>query len=261
MIVDALKEACRQVHVKTRHLAGTAQGSRQMGKGAGGDTSRRIDLVAEKTVIDIIRKRGISATIIGEECGRIEGEKKGFVVMDAIDGTTNAIRGVPFYCCSIAYATDFRLSAVTDAAVIDLATGDLYYASRDKGAFLSGKRISTKKENSDPIIGVNMSGLQPSVVERLKPVLAEADHVRQFGANALEMCYLARGFLDAYVDLRGKVRPTDVASACLIAKEAGCNLHSDNGSELDSDLDVKTRLSYVAAANSRMLNQLARHLF
>jgi myo-inositol-1(or 4)-monophosphatase len=106
-----------------------------------------------------------------------------------------------------------------------------------------------------------MSGLQPSVVERLKPVLAEADHVRQFGANALEMCYLARGFLDAYVDLRGKVRPTDVASACLIAKEAGCNLRSDNGSELDSDLDVKTRLSYVAAANSRVLNQLARHLF
>src|SRR5919201_1474796 len=129
MIVNILKQACQQVHAKTKGLAGTTFANRQMGRGAGGDMSRRIDLIAEKTVIDIVRKRGIEATIIGEECGRIEG-KRGYLVMDAIDGTTNAVRGIPFYCCSLAYATDFRLSAVTDAAIIDLARGDLYHASR-----------------------------------------------------------------------------------------------------------------------------------
>jgi myo-inositol-1(or 4)-monophosphatase len=259
MIIDALKEACQQVHARTRRLAGTAQASRQMGRGAGGDMSRKIDLVAEKTVIDVVRKRGIDATIIGEECGRIEGGK-GFLVMDAIDGTTNAIRRVPFYCCSVAYATEFKLSSVTDAAVIDLTKGDLYYASMGRGAFLNRKRISARKESGDPIVGINMSSLQPEIVERLKPVIAEAAHVRQFGANALETCYVARGLLDAYVDLRGKIRPTDIAGAYLIAKEAGCKICSVDGSELDSDLDVKTRLSYVAAANDGMLLQIIRLL-
>ena len=254
MIIDVLKQACRQVHVRTRNLAGA---SRQMGRGAGGDLSRRIDLVAEKTVIDLVRKRGIDSTIIGEECGRIEG-KKGYIVMDAIDGTTNAVRGIPFYCCSLAYATDFRLSAITDAAIIDLARGDLYYASRGKGAFLNGKRMAVKKESPpDPTIGLNVSGVKSAVVERLAPIIAEADHTRQFGANALEMCFLARGLLDAYIDLRGKIRPTDIAAGYLIAKEAGARVYSAAGSVLESDLDVKTRLSYIVVANDRIRQQLA----
>ncbi len=257
MIVDVLKQACRRVHAKTRGLAGTAHASRQMGRGAGGDMSRRIDQIAEKTVIDIIRKRGIDATIIGEECGRIEG-RQGYIIMDAIDGTTNAVRGIPFYCCSIAYATHFRLSTVTDAAIIDLAMGDLYYASKGKGAFLNGRRTSAKKESPpDPTIGINVSGVKPAVVERLAPIIAKADHTRQFGANALEMCFLARGLLDAYIDLRGKIRPTDIAAGYLIAREAGASVYSADGSDLESDLDVKTRLSYVAVANDRMREQLA----
>jgi myo-inositol-1(or 4)-monophosphatase len=256
MIVDILKQACQQVHAKTKGLAGTALASRQMGRGAGGDISRRIDLIAEKTVIDIIRKQGIESTIIGEECGRIEG-KQGYIVMDAIDGTTNAISGIPYFCCSIAYATDFCLSAVADAAIIDLARGDLYYASKNKGAFLNDKRISVKRESSpDSIIGINMSGLKPAIVERLAPIIAQAYHIRQFGANALEMCFLARGFLHAYIDLRGKIRPTDIAAGYLIGKEAGAKIYSGDGSILKSDLDVKTTLTYAAIANDKIYEQL-----
>lgn len=256
MIVDILKEACHQVHEKTKGLAGTTGGSKQMGKGAGGDISRRIDLIAEETAIDVIRKGGIEATIIGEECGRIEG-KEGYVIIDAIDGTTNAISGIPFYCCSVAYATDFYLSTVVDAAIIDLARGDLYYASKNKGAFLNGERIFVKQEStSDSTIGINVSGVKSELVERLAPIIAEATHIRQFGANALEMCFVARGFLDAYIDLRGKIRPTDVAAGFLIAKEAGAQIYSDNGSTLESNLDVKTRFSYAAMANEKIHEQL-----
>ncbi|HYY40457.1 MAG TPA: inositol monophosphatase family protein [Nitrososphaera sp.] len=256
MIVNILKQACQQVHAKTKGLAGTTFANRQMGRGAGGDISRRIDLIAEKTVIDLIRKRGIEATIIGEECGRIEG-KQGYIVVDAIDGTTNAVRSIPFFCCSIAYATEFCLSAVADAAIIDLARGDLYYASKNRGAFLNGRRISVKRESpSNSIIGINMSGVRPTIVERLAPIIVQAYHIRQFGANALEMCFLARGFLDAYIDLRGKIRPTDIAAGYLIAKEAGAKIYSDDGSGLESDLDVNTRLSYAAVANDKIREQL-----
>jgi myo-inositol-1(or 4)-monophosphatase len=257
MIIDILKEACLQVHETIKGLAGTPVGSRQMGRGAGGDISRRIDLIAEKTVIDVIRKRSIDASIIGEECGRIEG-KQGYIIIDAIDGTTNAICGIPFFCCSVAYATDFYLSTVADAAIIDLARGDLYYASKNRGAFLNGKRIFVKREpTSDSTIGINVSGVKPAIVERLAPIIAEATHIRQFGANALEMCFIARGFLDAYIDLRGKIRPTDVAAGYLIAKEAGAKIYSDDGSSLESNLDVKTRFSYVAVANDKIREQLA----
>jgi myo-inositol-1(or 4)-monophosphatase len=71
------------------------------------------------------------------------------------------------------------------------------------------------------------------------------------------MCFLARGLLDAYVDLRGKIRPTDIAAGYLIAKEAGAKVYSDTGSDLESDLDVKTRLSYIAVANDGMRERLS----
>ncbi len=243
-VIDALKEACLQVRARTKKMAGTARGNRQLGRGAGGDVSRRIDLVAEKTVMDVIRKRGVDATVIGEECGRIEG-KSGYVIMDAIDGTTNASRRIPFYCCSLAYATDFRLSAVTDAAVIDLANGDLYHASKSRGAFCNGRRIRARGAGDDWMVGMNVSGVGPDVIKQLAPLMIDARHVRLFGAVALELCYLARGWIDASVDLRGRIRPTDIAAAYLIVKEASGRMYS-GGKELDADLGIKTRLSFAA---------------
>jgi myo-inositol-1(or 4)-monophosphatase len=253
-VIEALKYACRQVHAATKGMAGTARGNRQMGRGAGGDISRRIDLVAEKTVIEALKKRGVDATIIGEECGRIEG-KKGYVIMDAIDGTTNSSRGIPFYCCSLAYATDFRLSAVTHAAVIDLSNGDLYYASKGKGAFCNGKRIRVKKPSNDVVVGMNVSGIDDDVVRRLAPVMKRANHVRLFGAVALELCYLARGMLDASIDLRGKIRPTDIAAAYLIVKEANGKIDSGNKT-FDYDLGMDTRISFVASAHQNVYKVL-----
>lgn len=246
-MLDVLKEACLKVHARTKGIAGTARGNRQLSRGAGGDISRRIDLVAEKTVMEILKKRKVDATIIGEECGRIEG-KNGYVIMDAIDGTTNASRRIPFYCCSLAYATDFKLSVVTHAAIIDLSTGDLYYASKGKGAFCNGKRIRVKEPSDDVVIGMNVSAIGDDVIKRLAPVMRKANHVRLFGAVALELCYLARGWLDASIDLRGKIRPTDIAAAYLIVKEAGGKIYSD-GKELDADLGIKTRIPFVAAAH------------
>jgi myo-inositol-1(or 4)-monophosphatase len=91
----------------------------------------------------------------------------------------------------------------------------------------------------------------------LANVISEVNHIRQFGANALELCYLARGFLDAYIDIRGKIRATDVAAAYLILREAGGKLYDNDGYELDCELDNNTRLSFVAAANEDIYNRIA----
>jgi myo-inositol-1(or 4)-monophosphatase len=148
IIIDVLKDACMHVREQTKNIIGMEEGNKKLGKGAGGDISRKVDLVAESAVIDTIKSHNFNPTIIGEECGRIDGEN-GFIIMDAIDGTTNAIRNIPFYCCSIAYAIDFRLSSVVDAAIVDLVSGDLYYASKNKGAYLNGNKIEVRKHSSD----------------------------------------------------------------------------------------------------------------
>jgi myo-inositol-1(or 4)-monophosphatase len=268
IIIDVLKDACMQVRKQTKNIIGTQEGNKKLGKGAGGDISRKIDLVAESTVIETIKRHNFNPTIIGEECGRLDGEG-GFLIMDAIDGTTNAIRNIPFYCCSIAYAIDFRLSSVVDAAIIDLVSGDLYYASKNKGAYLNGNKIEVRKygndseqgeQNTDVMIGMNISGVSEDIITRLSKVICKANHARHFGANALELCYFARGFMDAYIDIRGKIRSTDLAAAYLIVKESGGKLYSIEGSELDSQLGVKTTMSFLAVVDENMFNRFANDL-
>jgi myo-inositol-1(or 4)-monophosphatase len=271
IIIDILKEACDEVYQNTRNLIGTAEGNKKFGRGAGGDISRRIDLDAEKAVINTLQRHNFNPTIIGEECGMIQG-KDGFLIMDAIDGTMNASRGIPFYCCSLAYSIDFRLSSVIDAAVIDLSIGDIYYASKEKGAFLNGDRIcagrskignnsiSEQDFQQDIVIGMNISGVSEDTFNRLSKLISRSIHTRHFGANALELCYFARGLMDAYIDFRGKIRATDMAAAYLIVKEAGAKIYSDNGSELESELGVDRTMSFMAVIDDQMYKMLADDL-
>ncbi|MDW0227366.1 MAG: inositol monophosphatase family protein, partial [Nitrososphaeraceae archaeon] len=124
-MIETLKTACLEVRKTVKGLVGTPEGNTKMGQGAGGDISRKIDIVAEQKVIETIRKSGTNPTIIGEECGTILGNDHGYIIMDAIDGTTNVTRSIAFNCCSLAYATDSKLSSAVDAAIIDITTGDL----------------------------------------------------------------------------------------------------------------------------------------
>ena len=97
------------------------------------------------------------------------------------------------------------------------------------------------------LVGLNISLLDSTMIMRLAPVISKAKHIRQLGAVALELCYLSCGILDAYIDFRSKVRPTDLAAGYLIAKEAGAKIFSADGTELDSELGLQKRLSLFAA--------------
>ena len=70
---------------------------------------------------------------------------KGFVIMDAIDGSANAVRGVPFFCSSLAFATEDKLSSITDGVITNLSNGDMYWASKGKGAYLNKSKIKVQK--------------------------------------------------------------------------------------------------------------------
>src|SRR5918993_365241 len=284
MILDILIESSKNVYSEIKDLLGTSEGASKISLGAGGDISRKIDIVAEKAVLNTIKSSNISPVIIGEECGIVNLNKSysssssssnnndnGFVIMDAVDGTTNAIRGIPFSCCSLAFANEFKLSSVTDAVVLDLFTGDIYSASKQKGSFFNNKKISVRNEKDfssltsledlksiDVLIGTNVSGVPPNILDEISKVISFSSHIRHFGANALELCYFARGFMDAYIDIGGKIRSTDIAAAYLIAKEAGGKLYSSNGQELDSELGLKNKLSFYAVSNKRLFDLIKK---
>ena len=261
-MLRVLIEACTRVRSEISTLPGTEDAYESYGVGAGGDISRRIDIVAERAVMDTLKEHGVNCTVIAEEAGNVDltdGKSSGYVIVDAVDGTTNALRGIPFYCCSIAFADRNRLSAVKHGVVMDLFTGDVYSASSGKGAFLNGARMHVKvhgSESSYYIVGMNISGVKPEKIERLKPIMAKSNHLRHMGANALELCLFSRGLMDAFIDIRGKIRLTDMAAAYLIVKESGGILISEEGKELDSDLDTNDRLSFIAAANRNVLNDI-----
>jgi len=258
--IEILRTVSKLVYENVKDLAGTKEAvSGDFGRGAGGDISRNIDIVAEKTVIDYLKEINFDCVVLGEECGRVElsPNPKGFVIMDAIDGTTNAVRGIQFFCCSLAFAAEEKLSSVTDAVVTNLSTGDLYSASKGKGAFKNNKKISVHKEKPlYKIVGINSSGSSPELMSRLAPIFEKHHHIRHLGANALEMAMFAEGLIDIFIDLRKKIRIQDLAGGYLLVKEADGLILDENLQPLDSDLNYDTRLSFIAAANKEILEEV-----
>jgi len=261
--IEVLEEAARRVYNSVKHLPGTKESAGDFGRGAGGDISRRIDILAEKAVLDYLREIKFSCIVLGEECGRIEisDNPDGIVIMDAVDGSTNAVRGIPFSCCSLAFASGDRLSSVTDAVIIDLYNGDLYSASKGSGAFLNGNRITVHKETPLYfVVGLDLSGISPDSLQKLSPIISASNHIRHFGAVALELAIFSRGLVDLFVDLREKLRITDVAAGYLMVLEAGGLIVDRNSRPLDSDIGYEKKISFIAAANKKILDETIEKL-
>lgn len=262
-IIEILREVSNKIYENVKDIAGTEHAAGDFGRGAGGDISRNIDIIAEKTVIDFLKEINFPCVVLGEECGRVElsKEPKGFVIMDAIDGSANAVRGVPFFCSSLAFATENKLSSITDGVITNLDNGEMYWASKNKGSFFNQEQM--RVHNEDPIykiVGINTSGATTELMRKLHPIFENHNHTRHFGANALEMALFARGLMDIFIDLRDKIRIQDIAAGYLIVKEAGGLLVDADLNPLDADLSYDTRVSFIAAANQKILDEIASQI-
>jgi myo-inositol-1(or 4)-monophosphatase len=229
-----------------------------LGVGAGGDRIKTVDLAAEAGVVDVLTSRGISFTLISEESGvKAYGNraKECFVTVDPVDGTTNLMRNLPFYATSIAVSERPFLRDVHSGLVADLCHDVIYTAQKGKGSCRDGVRVSPSAKVSfeEAVIGLDLNSYRvDSLVPRLTRLVKKTDHIRHFGANALELCYVADGSTDAFVDIRGKLRTTDVAAACLILEEAGGVLTTSAGEPLDVRLDPKQKVEFIAAGSSKL---------
>jgi len=216
------------------------------------------DLAAEKAITNTLEKKGVSFTLISEESGIKKFGAQAdecFVTVDPIDGTTNLIRGLPFYACSIAVSDKPMLADVYAGMVVDLFHDVAYTAFNGEGAFRDGKKIAPSKTASldDAIIGLDLNTYKvQEVAPKVTALIEKTRHIRHFGANALELCYVADGLTDAFVDMRGKLRTTDVAAGFLVLKEAGGLVTSPNNRPINVKLDPTQTLSFIASGNSHI---------
>jgi myo-inositol-1(or 4)-monophosphatase len=229
-----------------------------LGIGAGGDPIKQIDLAAESAIINTLRQNNLSFTLISEESGIKEyGETphNAYVTADPIDGTTNLTRGIPFYATSIAVSTKPLLNTVHAALVADLFHDITYTAQKGEGAYRNDKKISPSENASmeEAVIGIDLNTYKiREIAPRLTDLIQKTKHIRHLGANALELCYVADGTTDAFIDIRGKLRSTDTAAAWLIIKEANAKITTLKGKPLNIKLDPKQKVTFIAAANKKI---------
>lgn len=231
-----------------------------VGTGAGGDETKQFDLIAEQTMVEYL-KRFSAFTLVSEEAGRqqIGSNPDGFIIMDPIDGSTNISHGISFACIAIAFATDLLLTSIEAAVVLDLFSGTCYHAVHRSGAFKNQQRIQPAHSTPDKLslVGVDEQFPQTHIINnQIKSNTSRIRYTRHFGANALELCYVADGSLDGFVDLRGTFRGTDLAAATLILKEAGATLVNPQGTVITGPCTNDARYAYIAARDMEFTNHL-----
>ena len=235
-----------------------------LGVGAGGDPMKRVDLAAEEAIIETMLENDVSFTLVSEESGIKQfgaTPRECYVTVDPIDGTANLVRGLPFYCTSIAASDKPVSSRVFAACVIDLFRDVSYTAIEVKGAFRDGERItsSSTKTLDEAVIGMDLNTYKiQAVAPQLSELIQATKHIRHFGANALELCYVANGLTDAFVDIRGKLRATDVAAGFFIVKQAGGIVTDLKGKPIDLKLDPKQTVKFVASGNREIHEKILR---
>ncbi len=264
--LEILRKCAEEIRREILPLIGTKEAAKTYGRGAGGDLTKEIDLRAEETLIKKIREAKLSCTIFSEEKGIIklgESPENLYIVCDPLDGTTNALHGIPFMATSIAMAKEPFLSKIEAAVVMDIIHGVTYAAEKGKGAYKNNERISPSQEASlvESVIGVDINtykAANQTLHEKITRIIALNKHPRYFGANALQLCYVADGSIDAFVDIRGKMRVLDMAAAYLIVKEAGGVVTAPDGKELEAKITPQERVSLVAAGNRKLHEEILR---
>ncbi len=179
------------------------------------------------------------------------------VVVDPIDGSVNAKRGIPFFSLSLAVADGPTMGDVAFGYVYDFGSGEEWTAERGVGAFLDGVPLGALRPKETIEILSFEGTTTPVIADRIGTVLDLAARVRVMGSLALSLCHLAAGRVDGVVSLK-PARSVDIAAAQLLVRE--CDL----AIELFEDppfaaapLDLSGRSRLAAAATPELVEQLA----
>ena len=190
--------------------------------GEGGDDTTAIDAAAEEAIVGRLDALGLDLTLVSEELGiRSFGSGGGLrVVVDPIDGSVNAKRGIPFFSLSLAVAEGDTMDDVSFGFVYDFGSREEWVAERGRGAFLDGAPL-TGPGPKETIEILSLEGTTTEAIALVVPgLLGVAQRVRVMGSLALSLCHLAAGRVDAVCCLK-PARSIDIAAAQLLVRERG----------------------------------------
>ncbi len=223
------------------------------GMGASGSPAKHIDRLAEDAVVQQVDRSELNFNLCSEEMGTEDRGAERTLIVDPIDGTTNAVRGIPFYSISLAIATT-GLDDVELGLVRNLPTGDTYIAQEGRGATRNGDPIETRAFS--PEAGVVSPIEVPEVLPELPDSVETPRHPRGLGACSLEMCLVAQGAMDVYLHTRTGLRIIDIAAGLLVVEEAGGSVITPSGHRPEMGFDVRQRTDLMVVGDRSILPEL-----
>lgn len=253
----AVKAARRAGGIITR--ASQDVGSLKIRSKTYNDFVSEVDQAAEQAIIETLREAYPDHGFLGEESGSERTDAENVWVIDPLDGTTNFLHSFPQYSVSIALMTRGQL---TQAVVYDPNRNDLFTATKGRGAFLNDKRIrvTSRPKLQDSLIGTGFPFRDFSHLDTYMPMLKDmikkASAIRRPGSAALDLAYVAAGWLDGFWEIG--LSKWDIAAGALLIQEAGGIVGDFEGNE------TWYETGNIVAGNpkvfSQMLQVLAPHL-
>lgn len=254
--IDFLKQIAFNVYDAVNPLLGTKKAAKKSERGAGGDITMYLDIVAETTIIKTLEEENLDILLISEEAGekfignsnKVK-ENHFKLIVDPLDGSNNAVRGVPYSSVSIAFARGNHIDDITKAVVLNLNTKDIYWAEKGKGSYLNNSKIQVSNLDISQQcffeLNLPMKNLMENL-QKLSPLIRRFYRIRILGSSALTLCQIASGSMEAFVNLRRSNRLVDVAAGLLILKEAGGKIFSLKGNAINQELSIKVKFPFIA---------------
>ncbi len=230
--------------------------------GEGGDDTTAIDAAAEDAVVHRLEALRSDLTLVSEELGvRSFGRGGGpTLVVDPIDGSVNAKRGIPFFSLSLAVADGSTMDDVFFGYVYDFGAREEWVAERGGGALLDGSAL-VGLGPKDAIEILSLEGTTTDAIAVAAPAMrGVARRLRVMGSLALSLCHLAAGRVDAVCCLK-PARSIDIAAAQLLVRERGYAIELFEDPPFGSaPLDLGQRSRVVAAGTDDLCAQVAAAL-
>jgi myo-inositol-1(or 4)-monophosphatase len=203
----------------------------------------RSDLAADEAALATLLPAGVG--VLSEESGLSDADRAVLVVVDPVDGSTNASRGIPWYASSLCALDD---EGPVVAVVANLATGTRYEAVRGQGARWDGQPLVPSRCTTLSKAVIGLSGYPEQHLGWRQ--------FRALGAAALDLCSVASGTLDGYLDANENAHgPWDYLGGAFVCQEAGARVADLHG----RDLVVRghaDRRTPVAAGTPELLEEL-----
>jgi myo-inositol-1(or 4)-monophosphatase len=214
-----------------------------------------IDKASEKLIIDFIKKKYPSHSILAEESGEDNRGSEYLWVIDPLDGTTNFAHGLPIFSVSIGLQKN---NEIICGVIYDVMQDVMFSSERGSGAYANGKEIRVNENHqlshSLLVTGFpyNIADNPEGALDKFITITKASRGIRRLGSAAIDLCYVANGIFDGFWEIH--LHPWDMCAGMLLIEEAGGEISGFRGEAVD----IFTKK--ILATNGRIHGELMSYL-